>query len=53
MLICGNFGLSVANAMFVDTLVADNPDGLVEKVEKLYEKSPKFRAEVARWNDNG
>lgn len=50
VLICGIFGLSIANAVFVDTLVADNSDELEEKVEKLHEEFRQFRAEVARWN---
>ena len=53
VLICGIFGLSIANAVFVDTLVADNSDELEEKVEKLYEELREFRAEVARWNSKG
>lgn len=53
VLICGIFGLSIANAVFVDTLVADNSDELEEKVEKLYEELREFRAEVARWNNKG
>ena len=43
--------LFIANAVFVDTLVADNSDELEEKVEKLYEELREFRAEVARWNN--
>ena len=31
VLICGIFGLSIANAVFVDTLVADNSDELEKR----------------------
>ncbi len=51
VLICGIFGLSIANAVFVDTLVADNSDELEKKVEKLYEELREFRAEAAHWNN--
>ncbi len=49
VLICGIFGLSIANAVFVDTLVADNSDDLEEKVDRLHKELQEFRAEAARW----
>lgn len=49
VLICGIFGLSIANAVFVDTLVADNSDELEAKVDRLYEELRQFRTEAAHW----
>ncbi len=49
VLICGIFGLSIANAVFVDTLVADNSDDLEEKVTQLHKELQEFRAEVAQF----
>ncbi len=48
VLICGIFGLSIANAVFVDTLVSDNSDDLEEKVAQLHKELQEFRAEVAQ-----
>ena len=48
-LICGIFGLSIANAVFVDTLVADNSDDLEEKVNQLHKELQEFRAEATHW----
>ena len=48
VLICGIFGLSIANAVFVDTLVADNADDLEKKVDQLHEELRDFRAEITR-----
>ena len=48
VLICGIFGLSIANAVFVDTLVADNADDLERKVDQLHEELRDFRAEIKR-----
>ena len=46
--ICGILGLSIANAVFVDTLVADNSDDLERKVLELHEELRQFRSEVAQ-----
>ncbi|MCY4170175.1 MAG: ion transporter [Bacteroidetes bacterium] len=46
VLICGIFGLSIANAVFVDTLVADNSDDLEKKVDNLHEEFREFRQEM-------
>lgn len=48
VLICGIFGLSIANAVFVDTLVADNSDDLEQKVDDLHEEFREFRSEMRR-----
>lgn len=46
VLICGIFGLSIANAVFVDTLVADNSDDLEKKVDIFYKEFKEFRSEM-------
>jgi len=46
VLICGIFGLSIANAVFVDTLVADNSDDLEKKVDDLHNEFKEFRTEM-------
>ncbi len=46
VLICGIFGLSIANAVFVDTLVADNSDDLEKKIDDLHTELSEFRSEV-------
>ncbi len=49
VLVCGIFGLSIANAVFVDTLVADNSDDLEEKVDQLRKELQEFRTEATNW----
>ncbi len=46
--VCGILGLSIANAVFVDTLVADNSDDLERKVTELHEEVRQLRLEITR-----
>jgi len=48
VVMCGIFGLSIANAVFVDTLVADNSDDIEQKMDKLYDEFREFRSETRR-----
>lgn len=38
LLVCGVFGLSLLNSVFVDAMVADNNDALEKKVDRLHEE---------------
>jgi len=48
VVMCGIFGLSIANAVFVDTLVADNSDDIEQKMDKLYDEFRELRSETRR-----
>lgn len=47
LLVCGVFGLSLLNSVFVDAMVADNNDALERKVDALTEELRLLRADLA------
>ena len=47
----GLLGLSIANAVFVDSIVSDNTDGVERMVTELHEELRLFREELSRQQD--
>ena len=48
VLVMGIIGLSLANAIFIDEMTADNTDAVEEKVDRLHEEIRALRAELRK-----
>lgn len=51
LIICGILGMSLLNSIFVDAMVSDNNDELLEEIHRLQEKVDKLLEEQNKQND--